>query len=68
MINMIRTIYYNEVDLHRDYLRAKLFLSNPPNQRMVNLRVKRFIEILVYRKIEFVFFFCNNIIIIFNIY
>ena len=38
-------------------LRAKLVLSNPSTQRKIELRVKRFIEILVNMKTEFVFFF-----------
>ena len=47
----------SEVALELGYLRKKLVVSNPPTQRKVKLRVKRFIEILVYRKTEFVFFF-----------
>ena len=38
------------------YYRAKSVLSNPPTQRKVKLRVKRFVEILVYRNTEFVIF------------
>ena len=46
---------------------AKLVLSNPPTQRKVKLRVKRFIEILVYRKTEFVFYFANTCCVFFDI-
>ena len=45
----------SEVALDLGYPRAKLVLSNPPTQSKVKLRVKRFIEILVYRKLNLCF-------------